>query len=281
MVAGTWSKETHAPIGFGSVERATTPISSGCREGSIEGYALINPRKARALQDGVRITEGLGASRAARARGLAALASWAANHAAASDLPAMDRVTSSSWMDALEGLDALLSSTGLPSPERRPSHELFGEATSVKDYGGTTIRGIGVRFETQPFVMGEGTGFLGVWDRSHPQAPVARFPTTEDGRLARDAFFITRCFDIQSSEYGEAWKVPDRGSSPTGPGASETTMLEQERFLLGWGIDFIGIWDRVHPQSPVQSFPESQEGSSRAGLNGCGFVKEGKDRECR
>ena len=36
------------------------------------------------------------------------------------------------------------------------------------------------------------------------------------------------------------------------------------RYLLGYGKDFFGIWDRQSPSSPVERFPRTDEGWSAA-----------------
>lgn len=39
---------------------------------------------------------------------------------------------------------------------------------------------------------------------------------------------------------------------------------EGRRFLLGWGEDFFGIWDREHPEAPVATFPRTDDGWAQA-----------------
>lgn len=38
------------------------------------------------------------------------------------------------------------------------------------------------------------------------------------------------------------------------------------RYLLGYGADFFGIWDRTTPGAPVERFPRSDDGWRRAWL---------------
>lgn len=39
---------------------------------------------------------------------------------------------------------------------------------------------------------------------------------------------------------------------------------EGRRFLLGWGEDFFGIWDREHLEAPLATFPRTDEGWAEA-----------------
>lgn len=42
--------------------------------------------------------------------------------------------------------------------------------------------------------------------------------------------------------------------------------LETSRFVLGYGDDFVGIWDRTNPGPPVLQYPSTAEGSQAAYL---------------
>src|SRR2546428_4216710 len=47
------------------------------------------------------------------------------------------------------------------------------------------------------------SGFLGVCDREHPEAPIARFPSSNDGRMAHDAVNSASPFDVQTEVTGK------------------------------------------------------------------------------
>jgi hypothetical protein len=36
------------------------------------------------------------------------------------------------------------------------------------------------------------------------------------------------------------------------------------RYLLGYGADFFGIWDRQDPSRPIETFPRTDEGWAEA-----------------
>lgn len=260
--AAAWSVKEGEPIAFGAVETSDFAYLVAMSDGNARAFALINPERASAFANGVRVLEAAAGWEAALGLDGAAMAAWAAEYGIPSDLQRIDHVLSSTWEDALDGLDALLTAVGLPSTHGAPPHHAYGEATTVNDSGGATIRGIFLRLEDQPYVMGSGEGFIGVWERADPREPRARFPSSQDGRTASEAFLVTRSLPVQSPEFGDAWRVQDSGVFPTGPGA--TTLLERERFLLGWGVDFLGIWDRLNPGSPVRRFPETERGRADA-----------------
>jgi hypothetical protein len=274
------------PLAFDALESAGREVSGGSSraivaavqssdfaylaaidDGEVTARAVINRRLAEDFQ------EGLAALQACRELygtdeweplATASLSSWREPIQARRGPGDLERILAREWVDALEGMDHLLEAVGVPPSGSLTTEPVFGEARYVDDSGGGSIRGVGLRFEDQPFVMGVGEGFLGVWDRAHPATPAARFPSTPDGRRAREAFFITHCFPVQSPEFGESWKVESSGPFPTQTDRSRLTSLDDERFLLGWGVDFIGIWDREHPDAPVARFPDTEEGNLAA-----------------
>lgn len=67
---------------------------------------------------------------------------------------------------------------------------------------------------------------------------------------------------FQSGErFGEAVWVMDSGRTRLPSGEIS---LDEARYVLGWGSDFIGIWDREAPQSPSERFPKTAEGEQSA-----------------
>jgi hypothetical protein len=53
------------------------------------------------------------------------------------------------------------------------------------------------------------------------------------------------------------------GSAPSGDPKVEFTHTGS-RFLLGYGSDFFGIWDRNAPQHPIERFPRNDQGWASA-----------------
>ena len=61
--------------------------------------------------------------------------------------------------------------------------------------------------------------------------------------------------------------VPEVPSMGAGPGVDPVQLSHSgERFLLGWGEGFFGIWDRTRPGPPVERFPRTDDGWSQAWL---------------
>jgi hypothetical protein len=127
------------------------------------------------------------------------------------------------------------------------------------------------------YVLGYGTGFFGIWDRQSPSAPVERFDRTDDGwrrawqryaglepgnvEVARDARSTA---DASSGASGSSFGSPSGASAGasygTSPGQPMQYTHSGQRFLLGYGADFFGIWDRHNLAQPVQRFPRTDEG---------------------
>jgi hypothetical protein len=112
------------------------------------------------------------------------------------------------------------------------------------------------------FVLGYGDDFFAMWDRQAPATPAERWPRTDDGWRAAWLRFIA----------AEPNHVPVPQEAPT-PGDTSAERSDGDvvqythsgsRYLLGYGKDFFGIWDRQRPDSPVERFPRSDEGWSAA-----------------
>ncbi|HWO71143.1 MAG TPA: zinc-ribbon domain-containing protein [Actinomycetota bacterium] len=97
------------------------------------------------------------------------------------------------------------------------------------------------------YVLGYLPDAFAIWDRRAPRAPVERFPRTDEGWQAAWARYtsIERTFAEVPKE------APARAIQYTHSGA---------RYLLGYGADFFGIWERASPEAPVERFPRTDEG---------------------
>jgi hypothetical protein len=74
-----------------------------------------------------------------------------------------------------------------------------------------------------------------------------------------------------SSPQAAGWQVGAVTQAPA-PKSDEALQFTHSgrRFLLGYGIDFFGIWDRERPGPPVSRFPRTDEGWRAAWLQFAG-----------
>jgi hypothetical protein len=110
------------------------------------------------------------------------------------------------------------------------------------------------------YVLGYDPDHFGIWDRQSPNAPAERFPRTDEG-------------------WGQAWTryvslepnhmaVPQPGqpaaiADPTDKDVMQYTHSGQ-RYLLGYGRTFFGIWDRQMPNAPLERFARDDAGWASA-----------------
>ena len=80
---------------------------------------------------------------------------------------------------------------------------------------------------------------------------------------------VTTCPNCGRAVLDEAVSCPDCGAGlagspvlPPPPGADDPLQYTHSgrRYLLGYGWDFFGIWDRTATGSPVQRYPRTDEG---------------------
>jgi hypothetical protein len=123
------------------------------------------------------------------------------------------------------------------------------------------------------YVLGYGADFFGIWDRQAPASPTERYPRTDDGW--RQAW--TRFASLEPNHTA----VPQAGvaaatATTTTPAASASPSIDPsdndvvqythsgQRYLLGYGRTFFGIWDRQAPSAPVEKFPRDDAGWAAA-----------------
>jgi hypothetical protein len=101
------------------------------------------------------------------------------------------------------------------------------------------------------YVLGYGADFFGIWDRQAPAAAVEQFARTDDGW--RDAWQRYAALEPGNVEVA-------RAGNYAGTGQAMQYTHSGQRFLLGYGADFFGIWDRGNLAQPVQRYPRTDEG---------------------
>ncbi len=101
------------------------------------------------------------------------------------------------------------------------------------------------------YVLGYGADFFGIWDRQAPAGAVERFARTDEGwRQAWQRYAALEPGNVEVA----------RAGSYGGTGQAMQYTHSGQRFLLGYGSDFFGIWDRGNLAQPVQRYPRTDEG---------------------
>lgn len=101
------------------------------------------------------------------------------------------------------------------------------------------------------YVLGYGADFFGIWDRQAPAGAVERFARTDDGwQQAWQRYAALEPGNVEVA----------RAGSYAGTGQAMQYTHSGQRFLLGYGSDFFGIWDRGNLAQPVQRYPRTDEG---------------------
>ena len=159
-----------------------------------------------------------------------------------------------------------------------------------------------VRFSHSGFnyVLGYGADFFGIWERSRPGGPMERYPRTDQGWVqAWNRFheLDPQAVEVAAPGPGAAGSETSASGPPSGGAAAGPVMgtatpglaTDQSsagqppadvgpkigegalrfshsgvRYILGYGADFFGIWDRQSPGGPVMRFPRTDPGWTEA-----------------
>jgi hypothetical protein len=129
-------------------------------------------------------------------------------------------------------------------------------APSAPDAGSVQYTHSGYRY-----VLGFGPDFFGIWDRQSPSSPAERFARSDEGwRQAWTRFSSLEPSHVAVPQAGPGGGI---GGSPT-PNAHDTDVVQYthsgQRYLLGYGRTFFGIWDRQAPAAPVERFTRDDAG---------------------
>ena len=111
------------------------------------------------------------------------------------------------------------------------------------------------------YVLGFGSDYFGIWDRQSPGVPAERFARTDEGwRQAWTRFAGLEPNNVAVAESASA-------GSPQ-PGSNDTEAMQYthsgQRYLLGYGQSFFGIWDRQSPTAPMERFARDDAGWAAA-----------------
>jgi hypothetical protein len=107
-------------------------------------------------------------------------------------------------------------------------------------------------------VLGYGADFFGLWDRQSPSVPTERFARTDDGWQQAWTRFVA----LEPNHVA----VPTSGEGTTSPVDNDVQQYTHsgQRYLLGYGKSFFGIWDRQAPAVPVERFSRDDAGWAAA-----------------
>jgi hypothetical protein len=119
------------------------------------------------------------------------------------------------------------------------------------------------------YVLGYGSDYFGIWDRQSPAAAGERFVRNDEGW--RQAWLRFAGLEPNNVAVGsEPEQHPVAATTPPagGPEPNDSEILQYthsgQRYLLGYGRSFFGIWDRQAPQLPVERFPRDDQGWAAA-----------------
>ena len=119
------------------------------------------------------------------------------------------------------------------------------------------------------YVLGYGADFFGIWDRSSPGAPAERYARSDEGwGQAWTRFATLEPNHVAVPQATQASPSPQWGSQPPPVAPGDTDALQYthsgQRYLLGYGQTFFGIWDRTAPTEPVDRFGRDDAGWQQA-----------------
>jgi hypothetical protein len=137
------------------------------------------------------------------------------------------------------------TSTAIPAPTAAPSS---GEPSIRYTHSGYR------------YVLGYGPDHFGIWDRQSPSTPAERFPRTDDGWRQAWTRFV--------SQEPNNVAVPQPGQGATAADPTDIDVMQYthsgQRYLLGYGRSFFGIWDRQMPNAPLERFARDDSGWAAA-----------------
>ncbi len=114
------------------------------------------------------------------------------------------------------------------------------------------------------YVLGFGADYFGIWDRQAPATPSERFPRNDDGWRQAWTRFVG--LEPNHTAVADASQVAASSSSPADPNDNDAMQYTHsgQRYLLGYGRTFFGIWDRQLPSRPMERFARDDAGWSAA-----------------
>jgi len=153
-----------------------------------------------------------------------------------------------------------------PASDMAPAPSAVSPEASAAPSSGAGPSNVRYTHSGYRYVLGYGADFFGVWDRQAPTAPMERFARTDEGwRMAWTRFVTLEPNHVAVPQGGgEAQPTP----SPATDSVVDNDVLQYthsgQRYLLGYGRTFFGIWDRQSPQAPIEKFARDDAGWAAA-----------------
>ena len=162
----------------------------------------------------------------------------------------------------------LVPAAAAPSVTPTPEPAAAPQATAAPEAAPSAVDTSNVRYTHSGYryVLGYGADFFGIWDRQAPTVPIERFARTDEGwRMAWTRFATLEPNHVAVPQGGGT--TPQAATSP--PLSSVDNDVLQythsgQRYLLGYGRTFFGIWDRQSPQTPIEKFARDDAGWAAA-----------------
>ena len=157
-----------------------------------------------------------------------------------------------------------MQSSSVTAPTAFSSTPLASSPTPSSDASSVRYTHSGYRY-----VLGYASDYFGIWDRQSPTAASERFARNDDGwRQAWLRFASLEPNNVAVGSEPDRRSVPAAAPPPGGPEPNDSEILQYthsgQRYLLGYGRSFFGIWDRQSPQLPVERFPRDDNGWAAA-----------------
>jgi hypothetical protein len=140
-----------------------------------------------------------------------------------------------------------------------------GGAQASPSPGGAVDSSVRYSHSGYRYVLGYGADYFGIWDRQSPTKPTERFARTDEGwRSAWVRFVALEPKHVEVPQTGAAPAASTPAATASTATAAVTYTHSGTRYLLGYGDDFFGIWDRQNPADPVERFPRTDDGWAQA-----------------
>jgi hypothetical protein len=141
-------------------------------------------------------------------------------------------------------------------PEPGASAGAVAPAATARDGDASDVR---YTHSGYRYVLGYGADYFGLWDRQSPSVATERWPRTDEGWRAAWIRFLA----LEPKYVAVPADQPvEQPAAEVDPGDQEVLRYTHtgQRYLLGYGATFFGIWDRERPDSPIERFPRTDEG---------------------